>query len=472
MPRQGSRGFSAKAMFLAFGIITLGLLSPAASAPPDAEAAEARPNILFILTDDLDARSDTRMDNLRALVKLRGITFRNAFVTTSQCCPSRASILTGKYAHNHGVLFNRNADSRLRSSGQDGATVATWLNRQGYKTIFIGKYMNSYNSTYVPPGWDTWEAQAGSNYRLNVNGTIRTFDSRQHVTDLLSDRAVRYIRNADKGGPFFMHLSVNAPHAPDDGAPRHETRYTGVKLPRPPNFNEKDVSDKPSYIRNLGRLGPSEIVSATRQHRDRLRSMLSVDDMVGRLISELHQNGELANTFIVFSSDNGYHLGHHRLKNGKGRAYEEDVRIPLYVRGPRVPTGRTLNHTVLNLDFGPTFAEMGGAEAPPVVDGRSFVPLLRGSNIPDSLSWRESFLVEYFHSRTYKALRTSRYSYVEYDNGQRELYDLQNDPYQLRSLHASQVHQALMDSFHSRLMALKECSGHRSCQVAESAPTS
>lgn len=194
--------------------------------------------------------------------------------------------------------------------------------------------------------------------------------------------------------------------------------------------------------------------------------------MIGRLINELRRNGELEETYIVFTSDNGYHLGHHRLPFDKGRPYEEDIRIPLYVRGPGVPAGRTLNHTVLNIDFGPTFAVLGGAEIPAGVDGRSFAPLLRSSEPPLPLSWRESFLVELFHSRTYKALRTGRYTYVEYDDGQRELYDLQLDPYQLRSLHRSQEHQALMERFHAGLKALKECSGQRSCEVAESAFTS
>jgi N-acetylglucosamine-6-sulfatase len=453
-------------------VIILGFaIFPAASMAPQQAEAATRPNILFILTDDLDSRGDARMDNLRRLMKRRGTTFKNAFVTTSQCCPSRASILTGQYVHNHTIFTNPGAARKFRSTREDRSTVATWLNRRGYKTIFIGKYLNGYRGTYIPPGWDRWEAQqAGSKHKLNVNGTIKSFDSQLHVTDLFSDRAVRYIRNgAGKGGPLFMYLSVNAPHSPDDGAPRHEKRYKDVRLPRPPNFNERDVSDKPAYIRNLSRLSRSDIRELTHRHRDRLRSMLTADDMIGRLISELRKSGELKETYIVFTSDNGYHLGQHRLKVGKGRAYEEDIRIPLYVRGPTVPAGRKLTHKVLNIDFAPTFAKLGEAQIPAATDGRSFVALLRKTAPPPADSWRESFLVEFFHSRTYKALRTGRYSYVEYDNGEKELYDLKADPYQLESLHHSQERQVLMDRFHTRLKALKNCSGQLSCKTAEGA---
>lgn len=463
-------------------VVVLGFtVWPAASTTREAPPPADKPNILFILTDDLDARSTSRMPALQEQLAARGTTFDQAFATAPQCCPSRASFLTGKYPHNHTVYDNDETlggARKFRSSGEDESTIATWLDAQGYETILMGKYLNGYDGTYIPPGWDEWRGQmeSNNNHLYNEDGQLVYYDpDTYHDTDMFSDWAVSYIENgAGKNRPFFMYLSVNAPHHPAIPAERHKDEFSTVELPQPPSFDEEDVSDKPQRVRNLPTLTDAEIQDMTRSYRDRLRSMLSVDDMIGRLVAELHESGELDETYIVFTSDHGYHMGQHRLRPGKARAYEEDIRIPLYVRGPGVPEGRTLEHKVLNLDFAPTFAELGRAPVPTSVDGRSFVPLLHGST-PAADAWRESFMVEFYrqsatsplNSDAFSALRTSDYTYVEHANGDRELYDLEVDPYQLLSLHDSSEHRSLMAALHVRLEALKACSGQVSCKVAE-----
>ena len=189
-----------------------------------------------------------------------------------------------------------------------------------------------------------------------------------------------------------MWLGTKAPHAPAPRPPPRE-RLPGVPVPRPPSFDEEDVSDKPAWVRDNPPLDPEQIASHEDLYRKRLQSMLAVDDMIGRLVDALRKNGELDNTYIFFTSDNGFHMGQHRLTTGKWTAYEEDIRVPLIVRGPGVPEGRTLPHLVLNNDFAPTFADLAGAKTPYFVDGRSLVPLLT-DDLPSRMtggkpsSWR------------------------------------------------------------------------------------
>ncbi len=368
---------------------------------------EGRPNVILILTDDLDAASISHMPNLESLLAEKGTTFENAFVTDPLCCPSRATILRGQYAHNHDILSNEpphGGFEKFRSLGRQNSTMATWVDGVGYRTIFVGKYMNGYEGTYVPPGWDEWYAVSG-NYLstdLNENGTINHYDPAQdYLTDVLADRAVDYVGRPGGGAPsffkphrpFFMWLGTTAPHAPADPAPRHADDLAGVSMPRPPSFDESDVSDKPAWISDNPSLSAEQAARAEGLYRNRLRSMLAVDEMIGRLVRALREGGELDNTYLVFTSDNGFHLGQHRLAAGKWTAYEEDIRVPLIVRGPGVPEGRTLEHLVLNNDLAPTFADLAGAESPSFVDGRSLVPLLSGPPPPQE-DWRRAFLVE------------------------------------------------------------------------------
>ena len=468
-----------------------------------------RPNVILILTDDLDTASISHMPNLRSLLIERGTTFENAFVTDSLCCPSRATILRGQYAHNHEILSNEpphGGFDKFRALGHEDSTVATWLQDEGYRTVLLGKYMNGYETTYVPPGWGDWYAISG-NYtstRLNENGRIVDYDPGQyHLDDVLSEKAAGYVRDPTghvpsfllPDRPFFMWLGTTAPHQPAEPAPRHEDAFADVSLPESPSFDEDDLSDKPGWIRDNPPLSQEQNSYMEDLYRKRLQSMLAVDDMIGQLVDALEESGELDNTYIFFTSDNGYHMGEHRLTTGKWTAYEEDIRVPLIVRGPGVPEGRKLEQLVLNNDLAPTFAELGGAEAPSFVDGRSLVPLLRGDPPPPD-DWRQAFLVEaatelggveadptvedgspelplsgdpFPETRwghpALEALRTAEGLYVEYESGGRELYDLREDPYELDNRY-EMAGPDLIGRAEGWLEALRGCAG-ATCRAAE-----
>jgi N-acetylglucosamine-6-sulfatase len=477
-----------------------------------------RPNVVLILTDDQELETMRYMPNVRRLLADEGVTFENAFVTDPLCCPSRATILRGQYAHNHQILGNalpRGGHKRFEQLGREESTAATWLDDEGYETALFGKYLNNYTDTEVPPGWDEWHAVSGSHrsHDLNENGRIVTYDPEQHYLDhLFAGKAVGFVDDAgSEGSPFFMWLGTKAPHLPADPLPRHEDEFAGVSLPESPSFNEEDVSDKPGWVRDNPPLSEKEVVRLGEIQRERLQSLQAVDEMVVRLVGSLRETGELDDTYIFFMSDNGFHAGQHRLGTGKWTAYEEDIRVPLIVRGPGVPAGETREQLVLNNDLAPTFAEIAGAQAPSFVDGRSLMPLL-GDNPPSEQSWRRSFLVEAAVETPWTdgppypqggsqempisgdappagwrrateeepgedwgrpalgAVRTGEYVYVEYGSGERELYDLSRDPYQLENLLGAGggAEPALVGYLEDRLSALEGCAGD-DCRAAENA---
>jgi N-acetylglucosamine-6-sulfatase len=480
--------------------------------------APDRPNVILIVTDDLDARLlDEHPSDYPNLHKLEaeGTTFENAFVTDSLCCPSRATMLRGQYPHNHHILGNwwpQGGARKFRTTGDEDSTVATWLQDGGYRTVLLGKYMNGYNGTRVPPGWDDWYAVSGdyTSTKLNENGHIVDYDPGQyHLDDVLAQKATGYVRRAASDDPpFFMWLAPTAPHAPATPAPRYAEAFPDVSMPRPPSFDEEDVSDKPAWIRDNPPLSQEQISYAEDLYRKRLQSMLSVDDMIGHLVDALRQSGELDNTYIFFTSDNGFHFGIHRLSVGKWTAYEEDIRVPLIVRGPGVPEGQKLEQIVLNNDLAPTFAELGGVEAPSFEDGRSLVPLL-GDDPPPPDDWRKAFLVEETaesaettssvteeagprmltgdvqpseDSRRASSLQKSSiqeagrpgleavrtqddHLYVEYQTGETELYDLQRDPYELNNAYEETGLKEL-SRLQGWLDALRGCAGEE-CRAAE-----
>jgi arylsulfatase A-like enzyme len=441
-----------------------------------------QPNILFVLTDDMRASDLPYMPETRSLLAGGGVKFTKAFVTRSLCCPSRATIQRGQYTHNHQILSNRpplGGFDKFRSQGLENSTIATWLDDAGYDTVLIGKYFNDYdNTTYVPPGWDDWYGYLGyyvqsDTYRISENGQINTYDRSQiHDTDLFADRAATFLENTAGGAPFFMYLSTNAPHTPAFAPQRHEGMFSDVPLPAPPSMNEADVSDKPAWMRNTPSLTSEELGKLRQRYRQRLRSLQSVDEMVGRLVGVLRETGELSNTYIVFTSDNGIHLGEHRINTKKWTAYEEAIRVPLLIRGPGVPRGMSRSQMALNNDLAPTFASWAGLTPPSFVDGRSLGPLLSAS--PPS-SWRSAFLVEHWRDESgdayaatipdYTAVRTGRYLFTRYATGEIELYDLSNDPYELKSLHKT-ASTELKARLASRLDALESCAA-QSCHSAE-----
>jgi N-acetylglucosamine-6-sulfatase len=468
---------------LLFGVLAgLGLTVAQTQSIRAQTTPSTKPNILFVLTDDMRASDLSYMPETTKLLAGGGVKFTRAFVTNSLCCPSRATILRGQYAHNHQILSNRmpmGGFEKFRNLGREDSTIATWLDGAGYDTMFIGKYFNGYdNTTYVPQGWDEWHGYLGDyvqsdTYRINENGQINTYARSQiHDTDLFADKAATFLQSTAGGAPFFMYLSTNAPHTPTFAAQRHQGMFSDVSLPNPPSFNEADVADKPAWVRNTPILTSEEVRQLGQRYRQRLRSLQSVDEMVGRLVGVLRQTGELSNTYIVFTSDNGLHLGEHRINKKKWTAYEEAIHVPLLVRGPGVPQGVSRSQMALNNDLAPTFASWAGVTPPSFVDGRSLSPLL--STSPPS-SWRSAFLVEHWLDENgdpyaatipdYKALRTGRYLFVRYSTGERELYDRSNDPYELESLHDSATTE-LKGRLASRLDALEGCAA-QSCRSAE-----
>lgn len=468
-----------RALLLVIGISFIGFGLSAGDRPqPSFAQSSPPPNMIFILTDDLDAESIAHMPKLQRLLVEQGIRFDNAFVTMPLCCPSRATTLRGQYTHNHTVVGNeppKGGEPRFREMGLDKSTIATWLDGVGYETGYFGRYLHHYDDgTYVPPGWDEWHAWTTFNgSEMSENGAVATYDPKlNYHTDVLSDKAAEFIRHASgQDKPFFAHIGTRGPHKPAGPAPRHEGAFADEPLPKAPNFNEEDVSDKPQWVQDEQLLGPEEIASVEDLYRNRLESMLAIDDMIERLLITLQETGELDNTYIVLTSDNGFSQGHHRRAFLKQSAYEEDIRVPLVVRGPGVPAAQTREHLVLNNDLAPTFAQLGGAQAPSFVDGRSLVNLLGSAPLPPS-EWRSMFLVGKYHSKVlpaYTAVRTLDHKYVKYTyTGERELYALRSDPYELQNL-ANTADPSLISQLNYRLGALDSCAGAE-CRHAENIP--
>ena len=399
--------------------------------------APARPNIVLVLTDDQRWDTVSAMPNVTNRLVGRGVDFRNAFASNPLCCPSRVSILTGRYSHSTGVLSNQPPHGGF-ASFRDGTTIATRLRAAGYRTAYMGKYLNGYaNNTYVPPGWDRWLAFANLGYytyRLNVDGRLEPGSTHRSVysTDRLAAEAVRFVRTSRR--PFLLVLAPYAPHAPAEPARRHADAFRAVAPWRPPTYREQDVSDKPAWVRaqpRLLRFAPQAF------RRRQLQSLLAVDPLVGRRVITLREQRVLRNTIVVFTSDNGYLWGEHRLA-AKAKPYEESIRVPLVVRYDALTRGRprSVQQLVANVDLAPTFAAAARTRLPGA-EGRSLLPLLAGR----SPRWRGALLLESLPAGNqvvpaWCAVRTPERILVAYATGGRELYDLAADPYQLQSLHA------------------------------------
>jgi N-acetylglucosamine-6-sulfatase len=447
-----------------------GALPPSAPPPPP---SPPKPSIVLILTDDLDVRSTEILPRLPALMSDPGLSFPRYYVTHSLCAPSRASILTGQYTHNHRVIYNLGPEGGFQSfyrSGREASTVATWLKAAGYRTALVGKYLNDYatgaSESYIPPGWDEWQADLTAdldlryyNYSLNENGTVVSYGQRpeDYSTDVFAAKAVDFIRRAaaDEKTPFFLYLAPHAPHKPAVYADRHAHEFQGGGAFRVPSFNEDDVHEKPAFVQNVAHLNARDIQLLDEFQVSRLRSMRAVEEMVDQVLQALIATGRIGKTYVFFTSDNGLEMGEHRLVGRKNVNYEEAIRVPLIVRGPGVPPGRSLPHAVLNIDLAPTFAELAGAKVPDFVDGRSFVPLL-GASPPDPGTWRQDFLVEYYDADVSAGLRTEKYLYNFLESYEIELYDMQADPYQLHNLRRH-VDPGFMDPFALRLSDLLAC---------------
>jgi arylsulfatase A-like enzyme len=382
-----------------------------ANLPVLAQGPHAKPNIVFILTDDQRFDDVQYMKNLQELVIAHGATFKNYFDTVALCCPSRTSILRGQFAHHTGIETNTSPNGGFavaHANGIENSTIATWLHQHGYKTALFGKYLNGYPRSagpeYIPPGWDNWAVSVKGNpyseynYRLNENGKFVDYgtEAKDYGTDVYAQKALEFIRNCAKDKePFFVYFAPYAPHGPATPAPRHLGMFTNTTVPRSKAFNQPDVSKSPQFIQNLPLLSDHEIAGEDAYHAKRLSSLQAVDEAIASIHKTLEETGTLSNTYIVFTSDNGFHLGEHRMRRGKQTAYETDIHLPLFVAGPGVKAGKAIEALVGNIDLAPTFAQMAGASVPDFVDGRSFLPLLTGSTPKD---WRQSYLVEHWES--------------------------------------------------------------------------
>jgi len=446
---------------------------PAVS-PAAGQTAAKRPNIVFILIDDL--RWDemdypfVRLPHLQRIAR-EGVRFSNAFVTTPLCSPSRASFLTGQYAHKHGITDNTDRSARSHQL----VTFPRLLRDAGYETAFLGKWHMGVDDS-ARPGFDHWISVPGQGQYLdpvfNVNGERRTVPG--YFTDLLSGFAVEFVKRK-RERPFVLYIAHKGVH-PDvhqaaDGtatnlrdnpflpAERHKNLYADAPIPRRPSHG-KPPESKPALRRQIGDLPPLGPHTATDDEtiRNRLRMLASVDDGVGELLKALEEQGQLDKTLIVFTSDEGYFYGEHGLSEERRLAYEESIRIPLYMRWPaRIKPGSVVREEVLNIDLAPTLLELAEAPAAKEMDGRSLVPLLTGRRV----AWRESFLVEYYtdtvfprvYKMGYKALRTRRWTYIRYVDlqGMDELYDLQADPYQMKNLIADPAAQPALKKLRSEL---------------------
>jgi N-acetylglucosamine-6-sulfatase len=476
------------ARWIARAALALVLVAATGGAASVGAAPKPRPNIIVIETDDQAVETLRVMANVQRLLADQGTTFENSFASWPLCCPSRATFLTGQYAHNHGVLGNRAPEGGYEKLDHSN-TLAVWLQRAGYHTAHVGKYLNGYgsreNETEIPPGWSEWHAGTRLpffGHSLNENGQIVTFGfaEQDYSTDVYARIAQDIVRRqAPQPQPFFIWLAFFAPHSggppdPDDPrgiattkpAPRHRDAFASEALPQSPSFNEQDVSDKPAGIRSRPPLNDVQVAGIREAYQQQLESLLAVDEAVAALFNQLQASGELANTLIIFTADNGFFHGQHRVPSGKNLVYEPSIRVPLIVRGPGVPRGLRLKQLVANIDLAPTIVATARARAGRALDGRSLLPLLARPRT----EWKRDLLLERTgtevlgrrnraRNQTFTAIRTPRYVYAEYGNGERELYDLAVDPDELVSSHADPAYAAVRDDLARRLARLRVCAG-------------
>ncbi len=527
-------------------LTTLALLAlpAAAHARPASAAKDGRPNILVVMTDDQAQADVAHMPNVKRLLAARGTTFADAVDSFPLCCPARATFITGQYAHNHNVQGNF-WPFGWYGMKQRGNILPAWLQRAGYRTALIGKWLNGYGARdahgEVPKGFDIWRglldvsAYDYYNFVMNRNGVLKSWgdadfarklvefakievspnpgglagvfnrlneifgpaphdywgaenpkDYSPDVTGRITEDLVRSERNSKK--PFFIWWAPAAPHREDVAttllgrpgrdprpAPRYEARSSRYKLPRPPSFNETDLSDKPSTLRDAApSMNAEQIAQLQLDYEGRIGSLLAVDDHVKQLVRTLRKTKQLKNTLIVFLSDNGWLQGQHRVTGDKYLPYEESLRIPLILRGPGVPAGRTVRGQISNIDFAPTLVDVANARAGRTMDGVSLLPTIRNPRKRPNRVLQIEALDPLFRGdipvnqwdQPYRGVRTDRYTYVSYtDTGEEELYDRRRDPHQLRNVAGDPAYARIQARLAAKSAKLKRCKGD-ACNVA------
>jgi N-acetylglucosamine-6-sulfatase len=511
-------------------IAALVVVAGAALAARQAEGAPAKPNVVFILTDDMPTSELAGMPNVQSLIAAQGTTFNEAYVSFPLCCPSRATMMSGLYMHNHGVRGNFPPQgSWLKFRPRESNDLPVWLQADGYYNIHIGKYMNGYavqdGTLPVPTGWNEWYGKVAEDalyfdYQLiektgpgaTPHITFYGDQPSDYQTDTFTDRAVNFVNDLDPSTqePFWLNLWFNSPHGPFDPAPRDLFRLAGTPLPKLPGVNEKDISDKPKWLRRQVRkqLTKKQLKLIDNERRRQQEQLLSVDQAVGKLFEALQSRGILDNTYVIFASDNGFFRGEHRIASGKYLPYDPSSRVPLMIRGPGIPHGGVSNELVWNGDIAQTIDQIASGSENPAADGRS---LLAYAENPTRRSTRPILLegdtgpggtgAESAQARTararearvgvagkrgvrnleqerdaiksanntnaapaYRSIRTDRYEYTVYANGQTELYDMKRDPEQLNSLALDPRYRYVRKWLFDQLAVLSACAG-ASCRV-------
>jgi N-acetylglucosamine-6-sulfatase len=461
-------------------------------------AAKRGPNIVLILTDDfsldlMTAKSGVLAESMPNLARMmqQGATFPTYFVTDSLCCPSRSSIFTGMLPHNSGVLTNAGSNGgygAFMAHDDDAKTFAVALHDGFYQTSMMGKYLNGYNPVRdgVPQGWSDWAVTAKGytnfDYVLNVNGMLVA--PAEHLTDAISQQGQAFITRA-AGGPFFLELASFSPHAPFTPPARYADAFPDVTYPHSPAFAARPDANAPAWLQEMPALTKRDIALFNRIYRKRVQSDKGVDDMIGAVRQTLDDLGLTDTTYVIFSSDNGYHMGEYSLGTGKMTPFDTDIKVPLVVVGPGVAAGVTIDAIAMNIDLAPTFAEMAGVPPLASFDGHSLLGLLHGGTTPA----RSLAVVEHEHSAlnpddpdtetpvegaaepgnppTYVALRFKDALYVEYLDGTGVVgyYDLKSDPYQLHNI-APTLPAARLAALHAAMLANHSCQGATSCGAA------
>lgn len=477
--------------------------------PPTAvQTPTAPPNIVFILTDDLSWNLINKKfaPHITALEQ-QGETFDHYFVADSLCCPSRSTIFTGLFPHDTKVATNLPPDGgfqKFQSEHLDTKTYAVALQSAGYQTSMLGKYLNGYGDPLnhqtapVPPGWSDWHVSnstgyAEFNFAMNDNGTFNTYKGRlNYGVDVLNSDTQTFIKKS-AATPFAIEVATFAPHQPYTPAPRNANDFPGLTEPRDPSFNTNNVNP-PGWLGQRKALGPKQVATIDASYRKRAQAVESVDKLLADTEATLAAEHLSDNTYIVFSSDNGYHLGQHRLARGKQTAFDTDIRVPLIVAGPGIPHGRVVTQVAQNVDLYPTFVQLAGGTPGPSIEGHSLVPLLHPAT--SEPRWRTVALVEHHggnndpadpdfegggsNPTTYDAIRISAKQlpdfsgpveavYVEYDDRQHELeyYDLKADPHEQTNI-ANQLTSAERSELHKILAGLATCHTTTTCWNAAS----
>ncbi len=555
----------------------------ASAAGPDASASKRQqtllpageqPNFVVIQTDDqtLDQLYATytppggspipAMPNTLASIAEKGITFNRYYVSYPLCCPSRVSLMTGRYAHNHNDRGNVPPNGGFTGFTARQAyshNLATWLQGAGYRTIHVGKFLNGYgdepfdNGQTVPPGWNSWHTVLNADthhyfygYTLNNNGSLEgpigdsgSWDTREYgprddfgcpfaplngapclyETDVFTRIASEEMQGTPEGQPFYLQLDYTAPHgdfrrpAGPEPATRHYDSFAGAAYPHGPSegFNEGNVNDKPRFIREASYLSPTEAHTYRVYYQKALESLRAVDDGVQQVVNTLGAMHRLRNTYIIFTSDNGFFYGEHRLTGGKFLAYEPSTHLPFLMRGPGIKPGTSTGELAANIDIAPTILELAGAEADKSIDGRSLVPYM----VDPELRTRRPILFESFVEtndveengggppvapegvaagntgggdsvnarpgggatasivappKDYEGIRLGPYKYIEWPDGEKELYDITKDPFELNNKIRDKNFAPIRAFLHAQLIRLEECSGRTCQEVAPAFP--